>query len=357
MLRTAGLFLLLGAGALAAAACGDDETTDDDDSIVTSVVVDPVEFLGSLPCADVEGAPRSYTAELIKLEFDDNGEIEPEESLGVSRRVNCATPVAFTEVTAGRRYGAKISVYDVDVEDDADAPAWTTTCGIDDEGEGAAQARLTRQVTVYGCDPITGNGTAETSISIDASSTATELGCTGDEGGLVFTIDVEPIEPADTELPTVTVACGDDPIVFSGDDIVPEERYTFRLTATDFPLEQTWGATCTVVAREGFGVPATCTPLTDRGSLTFPIVDIVDDASLECGEDVKTARVALLAGPATLDASVVDCDADATFEGVPQGSYIGKVELLDGSEVVKTYTCTGAIQPASDTSLTCVEED
>ncbi|MBL8743248.1 MAG: hypothetical protein JNK04_19190, partial [Myxococcales bacterium] len=111
--------------------CTDDDTVESPNTRATAVVVDPAEFLGSFPCGDFEGAPRSYRATVTALAqpATEDAEAREEKVIGVSERLDCATPVAFTEVEAGRRYVADIEVFDVPLDADEPEPAWTTSCG------------------------------------------------------------------------------------------------------------------------------------------------------------------------------------------------------------------------------------
>lgn len=340
----------LGMALFLLSACVSDDTNEDTSTTTTSVVVDPAEFLGSLPCGDVEGAPKSYSAVITDLTDD--------VVLAESGRVSCHTPLAFTNVTAAHRYSAEIQVFDVEPEASAE-PFWTTSCGAD--GDGAALARSLQQVTIRGCDVLTGPGSAETSITIDTTRTIGALGCT-DSGGVVFSVDVIPVEPEGSELPIVTQACGQDPLVYSGSEVEPDERYTFRLEATDLALEQRWATTCSVTPREGFVLAASCGTLTDLGTLTFPLLELLDEAALSCdasaqdGERATRARITLV-GPDDVDATFVDCTRDVEIGAIKQGSYVGTIELFDESVVVATFSCTGTLDPATESALVCVEDD
>lgn len=344
------LVLSFVAAVSATPACVSDDSTEDTSTTTTSVVVDPAEFLGSLPCGDVAGAPKSYSAVITDLTTDT--------VLATSGRVSCHTPLAFTNVTAAHRYSAEIQVFDVEADESAE-PFWSTSCGTD--GDGAALARSLQQVTIRGCEVLTGPGSAETSIAIDATRAVGALGCT-DTGGLVLSIDVIPVEPADSDLPTVTQACGQEPLVYSGEQIRAGEKYTFRLDATDLALEQRWATACSVTPREGFGLSASCGVLTNRGTIVFPILELLDEVALTCdptaedGERVTRARVALV-GPDDVDATFVDCTRDVEIGAVKEGSYVGTIELFDESVVVATFSCTGTLDPATESALVCIEDN
>ncbi len=111
--RTLLIPLGLTAAAALASACGDDETTTDTNAVTTSVTVQPSEFLGTLPCGDIEGAARSYTARVFDLDAEEGAD----PTIGQSGRVSCANPLAFTSVIVGHRYAAEIEIFDVLVRD------------------------------------------------------------------------------------------------------------------------------------------------------------------------------------------------------------------------------------------------
>jgi hypothetical protein len=345
---------LLGLIALGAAASCDDETeTDDTDTITTSVVVDPELFLGALECGALEGGPRSYLATVLRLPNEDDTVTEPE-IVGQSGRVSCAVPLAFTNVETGERYAATIEVFDTPAGEPAGAPQWTTSCALD--GDGAAEARTLQQVTIRGCDALTGPSGGETALLIDATAAAGALGCADDEG-VLGDITITPTGPEDTTLPEVTRACGQGPMRYAGDFVEPGVTYTFRLEASDSALEQRWATTCEATAIEGFGVQASCGLMTSLGAAVFPIAELVEEATETCGESLTRARVALVAGPETLSPTLVGCDDDATIDGLPAGSYLGSLELLDGADVVAAFSCSGTVEPAASTPLVCVVED
>lgn len=345
--RLLGLASVFAIGA-ALVSCDDPLDPDDRNTVTTSVVVDPIEFLGALGCGAIEGGPRSYTAIVTNL---DTGE-----EVGRSERVNCAVPLAFTNVESGDRYSATIEVFASGPDEVADDPQWTTSCGED--GDGAARAKTLQQVVIRGCDRIGGAGTGTTSISVDTTAATAGLGCVDDvEPGLVETVTVVPLTPEDSGLPQVTRSCGQAPLEYGGGFVEPGVTYTFRLEAEGPALDPAWATTCTATAREGFGVPATCGEPTNLGSMRFPILSLLEQASLTCGEDVSRAQIALTAGPATVDPRIVACDSDATVGGIASGSYVGTVELRSGADTVAAYACTGAVEPASESELICTLED
>ncbi|MFO0548784.1 MAG: hypothetical protein U0271_10375 [Polyangiaceae bacterium] len=174
---------LLAVSALVAAACGDDSSTDTTTVVTTAIIVDPAEFLGDLPCADIDGAPRSYRATVY--------DIEDNTVIGVSEPTSCGAKIAFSNVETAHFYAADIEVFDAPAEDSPTSAAWTTTCG---KNGGAGRAQVQEQVTIRGCEPISAPGTATTAITVDLGSTLGQLACTAD-GGDVAELTVTPTAP------------------------------------------------------------------------------------------------------------------------------------------------------------------
>lgn len=341
--RRAALVLACGA---ASHGVGCDESTESIASraVPTAVVVDPSLFLGDLPCADISGAPRSYRATLVDL---DGGQ-----ELGPSPRASCAAPVYFNNFAIDHRYMARVEVFDVPADVEGASPFWQTTCAED--GDGAAVPVLNKHVVVGGCTPLSGPGSAITAVVVDPTAAASSLGCA--DGGPVGDITVVPVSPAGSGLPTVTLGCGQ-PGVSYGAGVLPGTQYTFRLDA-DGPLgPASFGTTCSVRARAGLGMPATCLPFTDRGDLVFPIEQLLSDSMFACGDPVTRATVALTAGASTFPAKVVPCDREASVGALPAGPYVGAVNLFGGPSVLASFACTGTVVPAERTELVCVLED
>jgi hypothetical protein len=140
-------------------------------------------------------------------------------------------------------------------------------------------------------------------------------------------------------------------------DIVPGETYTFRIQGEDAEGDVIAGATCEAVAREGLVVPASCQSLSDRAELIIPVVELLAAEDIVCGEDATNVRAALTAGPTNTTPETLACDRDVTVSGVLAGSYLASLEVLDGSDIVLAFSCTGSAPPGSQTTLVCTPED
>ncbi len=323
--------------------CTGGDEVDDDDLVQTAVVVDPAELLGTVPCAAIQGAARSYVATLV--------DVDTGERVGPSSPVTCGAPLAFHAVEVTHRYGAEVSVFDVPAEQAGGTPRWSTTCGL--SGAGAAEVVVGRQTRVRGCTPLAGPGAATTSVAVDATAAAAELGCVA-SGGLVDAIDIVPVEPAGVALPPVTIGCGQ-PAVLYGTDIEPSVLYAFRLEARRAgSATADFGARCTAVARDGLAVEASCALLVETGTLRFPIPDLTEAAGLSCGSSVSRATISGFGADATIPTTSVPCDGPASASSLPPGAYASTVGLYAGPELRASFSCAGSVLPGVVTEPTCI---
>lgn len=269
--------------------------------LTTAVVVMPEHFLGTLPCSEDEGAPRTFRAELIDV-TDGFDEESPRIRSGL---VSCKRGAYFESVTVGNRYIAQVSLYprsDLGVDnetnvtiDDSGAeiePTWETTCygpdlprdfglgGAANQGEGGAgettigvYAYSQARTYVRGCLPLTRTtapGATGAHLSLESSLGGLEC---GEDPGQVsrFTLLT-----ADGELPDAGLggAAGsggaepDSPSTFACSETLTitglkdGENYTYDVVALEADAsEPGWATTCRVTARDGVVVRASCEPL------------------------------------------------------------------------------------------------
>lgn len=325
-------------------ACSTTEPIEGDEDVRTAAVVDPLEFLGELPCIDAEGAPRSYRATLVDL--------DTLEERGRSPIVSCDRSVAFEGVEVEGRYGARVEVFD-EPEASASSPSWATSCGLD--GFGEAVIRAQERSVVRGCAVLTGPGTAQTSIAVDGTRVARGGGGCTDEGGLVDTLEVAVVEPADTLLPSITLSCGQAAAVY-GADIVPGQRYAFELVARGEGGQAIGGARCVAVARAGIVIPASCTALSSAAALELPIPAVLAGAGLICGDEVLEAQVALVAGATLTEPERVPCTGSVVLAPVEPGPYVASVRLLGAEGALASASCTGEAAPGLSRAMVCTLE-
>lgn len=325
-------------------ACSTAEPIVSDEDVRTAAVVDPLEFLGELPCIDAEGAPRSYRATLVDLEtLEDRGRSSVE---------SCDRSIAFEGVELGGRYGARIEVFDVPASVAA-SPSWATSCGLD--GVGGALVRDQERSVVRGCAVLTGPGTAQTSIAVDATGAArADGGCT-DEGGTIDTLEVAVVEPAGTLLPGITLSCGQAAAVY-GADIEPGQRYTFELLARDAEGQAIGGARCAAVARAGIVIPASCSAISSSAALELPVPEVLADAGLDCGAEVSEAEVALVAGATLTPPERVPCSKSVVLAPVEPGPYIASLSIVGSEGELARASCTGTAEPGLTRPMVCTLE-
>ncbi len=129
------------------ASCSNASTGSTTPTTPTLVAVDPLDFLGAVPCTDAPGAMRSYVATIYDVTPGIGGDSGPAEfALPSSGPVLCTRQIAFGGgfVVQGHRYVADIQGYDrtdikplgsgspIMVESSTGAvvaPRWTTSCG------------------------------------------------------------------------------------------------------------------------------------------------------------------------------------------------------------------------------------
>jgi hypothetical protein len=339
------------AAALALAACDSFDDTTTGFEVTTSVVVDPVQFLGDLPCAPIAGAPRSYVATLVDLE---DGSL-----VGPSPRLGCERGVAFEKVTAGHRYGATIEVYDVPAEDEG-APRWTLACA--DDGVGAAEVVSDRAVVVEGCDRLDGPGTATTAIVVDPVAALAPATCEAD-GGAIARVRIEMLDVLDGDA-RVDLACGEGPVTFRT-PLTPNATTSFYVAGRggddldeDPPA---WGTICSAIVRDGLEMPATCNPATTKGSIATPVLDVLAEAGRSCDEGATDAQLAvdavrLRALASEFATTTLGCGDDVVTAGLARGPIAYELEALEGGAVVASWRCDATVWPATTTAAACVAQ-
>lgn len=321
--------------ALALAAC-DDTTTTDDDTVVTSVAVDPAEFLGAQKCSSNPGAIQSYMAELVDR--------ETQTSIATSPPISCTLPVAFEQVIENHKYQANIKVFDLPPESvvATTIPIQTTTCGVD---EGFAIVNANERTFIHGCVPLQGGGTSVTSIDIDTASLVAKLGCsttpapdTGAIESLRVSAIVPPVgEPPVGNLPDVVIACGQGPVSY-GSGLAPGSQYRFTVQAfAPGSTEAGWVAMCSATTIDGVRVDAACSPLSSYGTIQVDFASILGlyDPALVCGagaDQVASYDVIFdKNSPTEIDAPSVPCSTSALVGPAVAGPHGGEITLKNSN--------------------------
>jgi len=248
----------------------------------TLVGVSPLEFAGSVPCADAPGAMRSYVVTLYDLGTAE----EPQEPFALPSSVvrqndgsfaptRCETATAFAFVIPGHRYDAEVEAYDrtdlsalgagsrhlVDPAGNYVPPRWTTTCGRKKDGtpaEGPVTAAWYLTRYVHGCEPlVTTQPSTPTGIEVSLDDALGALAC-GEGPGQVSAFSVK---RDDSEDPSQGAGCAD-PVKFVG--LEPGKSYSFSVQAFESgAVTPRWGTTCYRKAVSGAVVPAACNALVE----------------------------------------------------------------------------------------------
>jgi len=353
---------------LPAAACGDEETVLGQ-APPTEIAVDPVEFLGALPCSSDPGAAKAYVAILTDATpgFDF--------TLAAGPPAACSSRMAFRFINAGNVYTAEVDVYDVaadqlfpaggsgsgsrvmhDAAGNVVAPRWRTQCGVGPGGGAVAVADTS--VVVAGCNPLEAEGTSVTAIVVDplgalsVSDPEDPRFCTVD-GDPIAAIDIVPTTPeSDPPLPPVTVACGAEPVVFE-EGIVAGQAYAFRLEAREEEAgEVRWAATCSTVAAAGIQRSAECSAFTSSGAIVIPVADPDETPDNICDLDYDAFDVALT-GPIDVAVPRTSCATETRVAPLPSGHYEGTLRTYQGGAAQRTASCEVDVIPDATSILAC----
>lgn len=298
----------------------------------TLITVDPEVFLDGTPCGSYEGAMRTYVATLTDVSVD------PPFRLAASSPVACQLAVSFAYIVPGHGYVASIDAYDREdlvplggassgspimldrVTKERVFPTWTTECGKGDptEGDAGAQKELSptfaksfRDVRVHGCKPLERKEPAkEARISIELPRG--ELSCGGAEGQ----IERYAVIPNDASLAPLETSC-EQSLTF---DVPPGRLDGFVLSAFEAgKTEPRWTARCEATSVAGTTLPASCTPLSSRGTIRVTMDELLKAHGHSCSPDDIESYDLLLRDQVI--ASAVSCNDDAIAGPLDPGSY------------------------------------
>ncbi len=369
------VFLAPVAGSLALGSCASDTTAAVHD-IVTSIALDPSEFLGNVACSNAPGAPQSYIVLFRDLSDPDGVYVNctglvphcTQTSTGTTCACaaptpaqTCTLPVAFTQdIIEGHQYGATVQVFDVAADEvDPTNPTWTTECAID--GVGAAVVVVQQVAYVTGCAPIHTSGSSTTSIVIDLASLVQGLGCASADGK-IDGLRVTPVSPVGTTLPDLVATCGQASVTYDTGLTAPG-NYSFLVTATG-PNQTTpgWATTCSATTSAGVAVGAACDPLTNLGALSIDAPTLMQTLDVTCGGSgvgaAKTYDVSFDTGmPTAVSATGVPCAVDATVGPVAAGSHGGDVTVRDATGArIAHAICFATATPGQTVLAPCVQD-
>ncbi len=379
----------------------------------TLVSVNPLDLPGGVPCANADGALRSYVATVFDVEFEADGslvgsstsdvvgtggaadqEAESQDvdtpgvcpadatpgttprakdgfALPSSGPTDCRTPVAFSRVVDGHRYRAEIEGYDrpglvslvagapimVDpTTGERIAPRWKWRCG--DTCPENALAYLNRPIADCMLEAGSAGPSGASSVLLGLDGLTGAPMCGADPGSLDhYSVSYPNASGATT---TTRVACGEQIRL----DDVPE-RGTLKLSLLAYEAgnaEATWGTTCTATLIPGLAVSADCAPLIGEGALDLDPATALSALGYRCDDlAVLPGELRLTLDPAdpTRQPIYVDqatCGRNVRFSNLAQGSAKLSATLLSGPTELGRVTCSANIVPAAAVPAECSVE-
>ena len=362
------------------AGCAEEEIPIVTISHPTLVQVSPAEFLGSVPCANAEGAMRRYVATVFDLgraplEGAEGGasgeEAEPfalpsstvDHGGDKATPIPCAQNVGFSRIVDGHRYYAEIDGYDRDdlialapgtsilydpVTSERVDPRWTTTCAAKNPVIGIAGA-----VRVIGsCEPLEdASPRTETLVRVSVDGALDGLECGDGEGA------VERFEVVGSSGASESAACGET-LEFDAADItsstVTLALHAFEAGASD----PKWGTTCTAPVLRGVTTTAACLPLVGDGVLEVDPSEALAALGLTCDESAFVELTIELpdaeGNPDPRYVVPANCDRPVQFAERPAGAGTARAIALlpDGSQTDEAQ-CTATVIPGDTVRATC----
>jgi hypothetical protein len=344
--------LVIGLSALSVSC--ESETDTREPIVRTGMGIDPLDFLGTVPCEVTPGAAQSYVATLTDLS---TGEI-----VKSSPPLSCALPVAFENLDycvdgqdRCNAYRADIDVYTQAVSaitpktsggrETNQTPAWTTKCGPDTEVDDAPRAIPSRRVFIRPCVALEGSGMGTTSISVPTQNVVSEEDCeTIDE------LEVSVTSPAG--LPKVTVACGAGPVKY-GADIIPNALYEVKIIALSAG-SVTKATTCQGVAMSGLESSVSCSSFTSVGNIAVDVPALLAQSNRMCGDGVKHVDAKFSFNEETLIADDATCATKLTLGPALVGAWTGEVRLVSATgTTVETFACSANVDFATTAIASC----
>jgi hypothetical protein len=303
--------------AVLGAGCTTSTTIITTSTVLTSISVQPSDFLGGVQCTTDPGGMQSYVATIQDWgSADQTFPVDPDNcvsadnaggggasasstllpcpypfTLASSIATPCSQPIDFRFIVLGHVYIAYIDGYEQPADQltpigglssgsrDMLGPdgglvthRWGTTCGgiepecvaVDD----CAVAQYNLQTFIAPCEPMTDTvGASAPAISLDPDATLGSQTCAG-AGIAGFQIF-----PSDPSLPVELVGCGAGPIVYTT-GVVASQGYTFLVEAVDLIGNALQSASCNAVAANGLTVDALCDPLTANGAMLIQMTSL-----------------------------------------------------------------------------------
>jgi hypothetical protein len=379
----------------------------------TLISVEPADLPGGVPCANADGALRSYVATVFDVEYEADGSLvtasdsdvvgaggaadqeaasqgldtpglcpadatpgtTPRSKNGFvlpsSGPTDCRTPVAFSRVVDGHRYRAEVEGYDrpglvalvagarlmVDpTTGERVEPRWKWRCG--DTCPENALAYLNRPLADCTIEAGSEAPSGASSVLLGLDGLAGVPACGADPGTLDhYSVSYRAASGATT---STQAECGEQIRL----DDVPE-RGTLKLSVLAYEAgnaEATWGTTCTATLIPGLAVSADCAPLTGEGALDLDPATALSALGYGCDDLAALPgelRLTLEPLDPTRQAIYVDqatCGRNVRFSNLAQGSAKLIATLLSGPTELGRAACSANIVPAAAVPAECSVE-
>jgi hypothetical protein len=357
------LFALVAAGLSALVGCNNSGVAEGSVTHPTLIEVAPESFLGGVPCTEREGGLTRYVATLTD---EDNGFRLPS-----SPPAPCTAGVGFGFVVPGRRYTVQIDGYDSALlaprapgsplmvaaaagSDPATiasaalrSPAWSAECS-------PTRSSAYTVIRAAGCTTLTATSDkppSPTEVRVGTAALLGDLECgsgPGQVARLSATLDAGEPEPR-----VVEVACGEaDELVFTG---VPARRaVTAFVSAFEADGAEAFaGARCRAFTLPDASVEASCSRLSELGTLRVELAGALDLLGLSCSsQSFSELRIDVPGQEAPRVFYPPDCvlPYDQAF---PAGSAAVTLTVSGAEPEAATLTCFANVTPGSTTVAIC----
>jgi len=367
--------LAAAAASLTVVACSNDPVSQTGVVHPTLIEVAPETFLGDVPCVDSGPGLIRYVATLVDVTpvADSGGDSEggaagagSDESpfrLPSSAPLPCRAGVGFGHVTPGRLYRAEIFGYDTarivplapgsDVMVDGDprgavdplanavAPKWTAVCEAATPIK-SATIRASRCSTFENA----AGASAEAELRIPTESLLGALSC-DDAASRIDRLTVTVTSGSFNAIQDV--GCGDEALV-SG--VPTGERLDVYVAAYRSDEASAFaGAECYGIAIAGARVSATCSRLSEVGTLRVDLAQALTSVGVDCSTLAELE--VLYPGTNTPERLAPDCSVPLDF-GAPAGSAAAQITAKnDAGEPLAVLSCAAEALPGRLVATEC----
>lgn len=341
--------------------CSNDGVTEAGVTHPTLIEVAPELFLGEVPCTEREGGLTRYVATLTDA---DSGFRLPS-----SRPVPCSTGVGFGFVVPGRRYTVRVDAYDtavlapraagsplmVEAEPDAAPaaiataplrqPAWTAEC----EPAVAVYTTIVRPPSCSRLVATDAKPETPTELRLPLTPLLGELECGSEPGQVDRLVASLSLDDETRELEVPCAAAGE--AVFT--DVPARQSVSAFVSA--FSADSTTpfaGASCQAFTIAGASIAASCTKLSQVGTLRVDLATALEELGLSC--DASISELSIDVPGEERPRRVVPPDCRQPWDlGASAGPAAVTVTVRSGEQELATLTCGAEVTPGSVTVAIC----